>query len=169
MNAILIGRLLKPHGLKGQVKASFYIDDFSDIKNFTAFYRQDKLSPTGYKKLNFLDINIAGGNIAVTIDGCSDRTVAEAYKGIDLFVSEDELPQLKEDLFYIKDLENCTVDVDGTDIGSVRSVFEAAGRNLLLVKLTDKGDTAIPFNDKYVEKVNIKEKRVTLRNIEELL
>ena len=169
MNAILIGRLLKPFGLKGQIKAVFYVDDFKDLKGYSVFYKADKKSPEGYSEIKFDNIYENLGNINLTVSGCSDRTAAEALRGIDIYVDGNELPALEKDVYYIRDLEDCKVYENDKATGVVKNVFETAAKMYLQISLDRHGEIAVPFTGRYVDKVDIKEKSITLRNIEELL
>ncbi len=165
MEFLLIGRLHKPYGLKGQIKAQFYIDKDEDLKSFSHFYiKRQSL----YQEIKFDLISLRGGEAILSVSGFSDRDGAEALKGTEVFVKEEELPNLKGNNFYLKDLLDLEVFQYEKKIGKIHNVFEAAGRNLLLIQLDNGKSLAVPFSGEYVVKVEIKEKRVVLKEIERL-
>ena len=169
MNTVLIGKLVKPHGLKGEIKAAFFVDDLQELKEYSHFFVLDKKSPTGYKDIVFDKIRLMNDQIIVTLQGCSSRDQAELLKAIDIFVDEKEVPKLKGDSYYIRDLIDCEAfDGEGL-IGKVLNVFEAANKNLLLVQLKNQKQVAIPFTGEYIDEVKIDQKQVILKNINDLL
>ncbi len=169
MNFLLIGKLVKSYGLKGLLKANFYIDDFNELKNFTQFYIKDKKSSNGYKEINFSDIRLSNLGIIIEVAGCADRTQADLLRGVELFIDEDELPKLKKDSYYIKDLLDLDVYYKDNLFGKVYNIFETANKNMLMIKNSNGKEVVVPFENKYVEKVELTDKRVIIKDIDDLL
>ncbi len=169
MNYLLIGRLIKPYGLKGKIKADFFVDSLDELDTFSKFYRKDIKVNTNYREIKFDKIEAGENGIFISVSGCNDRTQADELKGVDIFVTESELPVLKENDYYIKDLLELDVIDNGENIGKVNNIIEIANKNMLILKMSSGKELAVPFNNKYVDKVEIKEKRITVKMIEELL
>lgn len=166
MNYLLIGRLLKPKGLRGDIKAMFYADRLEDLKGFSRFYIRDKAS---YKEIKIEKYIQNESGLTVRIAGCDDRTKAEMIQANDIFIIEDEVPAIKKkNSFYIKDLIGLEAYESGSLIGTVNNLFEVANRSLLVVALPDKGELVLPFDDEFVEQVDVPGKRVLLKNLEKL-
>ncbi len=169
MNFLKIGILGKPHGLRGELRAEFYVDDLSDLDAFSAFYILDVKSSGGYRKLAISEVYVQSGRFIVRLEGVVDRTEAEKYRQIELWVDEAELPDLSDDEFYYRDLEQSKVFFDENVFGSVEAVLEIANRYQLLVLREDQKKLLVPIADRYFESFDKEHRQIKVRNIEELL
>ncbi len=169
MNYLCIGKFLKPFGLKGLIKTIFYIDDPEDLGCFSSFYIKDPRSFSGYKKI---EINFVSSNdnfFIISVDGVVDRTVAESFRNLEIYVDESELPELSGSVYYIKDLVGLDVFYRGELFGSVINFIEVAGQSIMIIKILSGKEIAIPFKDRYFPEVLLKERRILADNIEDFL
>jgi len=169
MNFLLIGKLIKPYGLKGEMKVAFYVDDIKELDAFSAFYIKDKKSKTGYSNLVIENIRLNNGAVLVLLKGCNDINQVEIFKGVELFVDEAETPKLKKNEFYIKDLIGSDVVYLGDHFGKLYNVIEIAGKFMLVIKMENQKDLVVPLNDTYVSEVSTEQKSLTVTAIDELL
>jgi 16S rRNA processing protein RimM len=168
MNYLLIGKLLKPKGLRGEIKAMFYADRLEDLKGFSRFFIQDKAA---YKEIKIEKYKETESGLTVMVAGCDDRTKAEAIQAHEIFVEETEVPSIKKkNSYYIRDLTGMEVFEDGILTGTVDNVIEIANRMMLIIKFQGPKvmELAVPFDDEFVEKVDVKGRGLTLRNLSKL-
>lgn len=168
-NYLLIGRLIKPFGLKGEIKADFYVDNISELDSFSLFYIKDPVITGKYKEISLENIRTRNGESIVSVKGCIDRNQSELLKGIDLFVDELELPKLKKDVYYIKDLLDMDAFYHDEAIGKVNNLFEIANKTMMVVRLSKGRDIVVPFGSQYVLSVDLNEKRLNLKSLDDLL
>jgi 16S rRNA processing protein RimM len=169
MEYLLIGRLVKPYGLQGFIKASFFVDDFDDLKPYSVFYTTDRKSPGGYKVLDIEKLSLQKEGFVLKIAGCNDRTAAETLRGIDIYVDQAEVPEPGKNSYYIKDLIGLDFIYEGKTAGKVTNLFEAANRTLIIIRWTDNREMALPFTDDYIESVDIRNNVIIIKNIESFL
>jgi 16S rRNA processing protein RimM len=98
---------------------------------------------------------------------------AEALKGAELQVPQNERADLEPGWTYLSDLVGCTVFDGGREIGKVVDVAFGAGEAPLLV-VRDDGRSAklpyeIPFAEAFLERVDIGQKQVWMKLPEGLL
>lgn len=168
MKELLIGKFIKPFGVKGAVIVDFYIDDEEELQAFSAFYIKDKLAPGGMRSVG-MELRPHGGRYVATMDEVTTPEQAELFREREIFVDEAELPEADKDSYYIKDLLGAKVNFNGNIIGDIKNVFNFGNGDLLLVRMTDGKEIAIPFKDEYVESVDVGESLVVVRGIEPLL
>ncbi len=165
---ITIGKIVNAVGLKGEVK----IYSYSDRKE--RFEDLDSLIVTGKAKEKIYrieNIRYQKNMVIAKLAGVDDRNGAEALKNHDVNITEDELPQLEEDAFYIKDLIGCTVfdEADGIAFGVIGDVLQNSAQDIYVIDLKQGGQALIPAVASFIRDVDIVGKAVTVRVIPGLL
>ena len=98
--------------------------------------------------------------------GVDDRTLAESYKGLEVAVSGDCLPQLEDGDYYWSQLQGlqvwCQAGDDRVLLGSVDYLIETGANDVLVVKATqdsiDDRERLIPYlPDNTVTRVDLEE------------
>ncbi|OHD60788.1 MAG: 16S rRNA processing protein RimM [Spirochaetes bacterium GWF1_49_6] len=175
MNKLLIGKIVKPFGIKGEVFLDFFADDAGILEESEYFCIRDVRNPGGYRKLNILEMKdnaqMLSDSIRVIarIDISPDRNQAELLRGTDIFIDEDKLPELDSDEYYIKDLIGLEVFYQSELFGVIENVIQIGERYVFFIDKTDKRKIAVPMEEKYLEQIDLAAKKVVLRSIEELL
>ena len=132
---LIIGQVLKPQGIRGELKIKTFTDFPEDVKAFKTVYIDD----TPYKILSFRVGN--DGAAYVGLRGIPDRNAAELFRGKLLHGERDDAPPLEEGRYYIVDIlglscESETGEVLGkvVDIQNLASdvyTIEKAGKKIL--------------------------------------
>lgn len=110
---ILVGRIVAPQGIRGEFRVQSFAEKPEDFKKFHIVC--DKCEPEQFHFVRVLKPNV----IIAKIEGVNDRNSAESLRGTELFVSRDDLPELKENEYYQSDLIGFDVVRDGKKIGVV--------------------------------------------------
>lgn len=156
---VSLGVITGASGLKGAVRLKVFAEDRASLTDFgpvSMFGRtlQDRQS----FELKLLH-NVKGG-VAVHLSGITDRTMAEAIKGVKLYIERDALPAIEEDdSFYYEDLEGLIArDEEGVEFGTVKGVFNFGAGDIIEVELAqEKGTRMYPFRDEFISEVNVEE------------
>ena len=114
-NKILVGKIVAPQGIRGECRVQSFAEKPEDFKNFHIIC--DKYESNSFHFVRVLKQNI----IIAKIDGVNDRNTVETLRGTALYISRDELPELKKDEYYQSDLIGFDVIQDGKKIGVVDS------------------------------------------------
>lgn len=119
-NYLTIATVVKPQGIRGEVKVLTMTDSPEDLKAFDKVY-------VGGNCHKLLKVRPQGGNCAfITLDGIADRNAAELLRGQEIKADRADAPALPEDTFYIADVVGCrVVDENGAEIGTVRDITPA--------------------------------------------
>ena len=146
---ILLGRILGPHGVKGEVKIRSFTADPLDVASYGAVS-----APDG-RRFSLSRARLQGDVVVVAIKGVTDRNVAEQLKGLDLSIDRDELPETDDGEFYQADLIGLAVfDERGNKVGKVLG-FQHIGTTDLIEIARENGDAGfVPFADSMVPKVD---------------
>lgn len=168
MSFLLIGKLIKPFGLKGDLKVDFYVDDPDELSQMGEFYVADKRSASGYKPIDVEWLKEQGGRFIIKLAEVNDRDQAELWREKELFVDEALVPSADDDEFFIKDIMNCEVYYRGELIGTVSNVLNIADQSMLIVKQPDRKEIVVPFQEHYVGDIDPDRNRIEVFHLDEL-
>ncbi len=117
MGRLVIGEVLKPQGIRGELKVKTFTDFPENVKEFGTVYIDD----TPYKILSF---RVGPDGAAyMGLRGIPDRNAAELFRGKKLEGERDDAPQLEEGRYYIVDIIGLTcVSEEGEELGVVTDV-----------------------------------------------
>ncbi len=150
---ILVGKVVKPHGIKGEIK----ILPFSgDPANFNLFAELLLVDPRNDKEFLFrvLRARIQGKMVIASLAGIENRNDSELQVGREVWVRMDELPALGEDEFYWEDLKGLRVVCEnGRELGVVSNLLTGGGQEVLVI--TGRGrEYMIPAVSEFMKKID---------------
>ena len=113
-NKILVGKIVAPQGIRGEVRVQTFTDTPVDFKKL-------KIKSVRFNDGDFKFVRtVPNSNVIIAkISGTDDRNAAETLRGTELFIERDTLPDLKENEFYQADLIGFEVVRNGQKIGIV--------------------------------------------------
>ena len=155
MEKIKIGKIVNAVALRGEVK----IYNYSDYKE--RYEELDRVIVAN-KEYEIENVRYQKEMVIVKFRGVNDRNQAEALKEKDIFITEDDLRELPEDTFYIRDLIGCQVydETSGKKIGEITDVLQNTAQDLYQVKTEKGAEVLIPAVEQFVKEVSIKERLV---------
>ncbi len=154
---VLVGKIVAPHGIKGQVKIVSYTADPA-----TLFVLKDVASSAG-KAFSLKAHQHKGETFVVTIAGVTDRNAAETLVGTELYVARESLPAPEAGEYFHADLIGLTVTgAEAVVLGTVTAVYNFGAGDVL--EITHDGDrqTLYPFDHHSVLKVDINAGRIII-------
>ncbi|WP_242606026.1 ribosome maturation factor RimM [Frankia sp. Cppng1_Ct_nod] len=177
---VVIGRIGRPHGVRGDVT----IDVRTDVPD-RRFATGTKINcdPPTATPLVVAGSRWHSGRLLVRFEGVGDRTAAEALRGRVLTISPGDVGPAGEDgdeedsgdLWWDRDLVGLRVLTrDGVDVGVVVDVVHTPAGELLAIGLTDDRETGetretgevrevlVPFVREIVPTVNLSDRRIVV-------
>lgn len=165
---ISVGKILNFHGIQGEAKVGFSKNQQEFLKKLKVVHiKQD----SGYKKVEVTSVRFNKTFALLKFKGINSINDLIPYKGCLLFVEETFIREnLDEDEFLIDELTGLeVVDLDDKAIGVVVGVSNNGVSDLISVKSKSKKISLVPFVKELVPKVDIKNKKITVNNIEGLI
>jgi 16S rRNA processing protein RimM len=176
---LLVGRVVKAHGITGEVVVEAHTDDpaarFAAGNTLRAKQSRGSADGKGHERSYVVAaMRDHGGRLLVRLDGVDDRDAADALRGSLFVVDSDDLPPIDEpDTYYDHQLEGLHVrTATGQDVGVVAEVLHTAGGELLAVRRSDGGETRevlVPFVNAIVTSVSLDDRMVEIDPPEGLL
>jgi len=163
MEKILIGKIVSAVGLKGEVKVYNYSDRPDIYEDTPSIYVDDVLMPVR-------SVRTQKNMIVLRLEGIDDRNAAERARGSLLYVTEDDLPELPEGEYYVRDLIGMeAVTEDGGHLGKVTDVIQNTAQDIFEVETEEGKQVLIPNVPAFVLDIDADSRRVTFRLIEGML
>lgn len=112
---ILIGKIVAPQGIRGEVRVQSFADKPTDFKTLSVV--SNRFSSADFQFVRA----VPNSNVVIAkIRGVDNRNAAETLRGTELFVERSALPDLQsENVFYQADLIGFEVVRDNKNIGTV--------------------------------------------------
>jgi len=108
----------------------------------------------GHQAIEVHVLSRKGDFVLASIKGITDRTAAEAFKGLNLYIHRDQLPEDKN-AFYYCDLIGMTVLENGHLFGTVVSVQNYGAGDVIEVKTTHGRTFAFDFSKATFPRVDV--------------
>jgi 16S rRNA processing protein RimM len=163
----LVGRIVKTHGLRGDVVVHPETDFVEE--RFRAGASLWTRSAAGDEQLTIGTARVQGGRPVIGFEGVSSIDQAEALIGRELRVPEDTLQPLGEGTYYLHQLEGCrVVTTGGEDVGTVAKVEGGVGGSRLVIEGT-RGEILIPLASEICVEIDVAAKRIVIEPPEGLL
>lgn len=149
-----IGRLTKPHGLGGEVKAHIYSGNVGFFKGFSSFNIE------GLGELGVVSSREAGRFLLIFFEGIDSLEKTKKILSKRLFTPRESLG-LKEGEFLIEDYKGLDVyEVNqGKTVGKICAYLDV-GEGLFEIELLDGKKALIPHNGQYLGKPDFQKNQV---------
>ena len=167
MELYLTGIILKPKGLKGEMKVEV-ITDFPESFLSRQEYYAGK-SVDSVERLKVKKASLAGGFAWLFFDGIDNMEKAEALSGWQLFVEEDQLLPQPDNRAYLHEIIGMKVlDRHRRVAGVVTNVIRMPAHEVYEVQVDGK-KILLPAIDEFVEEFNLGEKYIIIPRVDEFL
>ena len=163
----VVGRIARPHGLRGQV-----------VVNLDTDFPEERFRPGAelfverggvVKPLMLTSVRFQNQRPVIGIAGIDTIDAAAPLAGLELRVPADRLAPLPEGTFYRHDLVGCRVEMrGGKPVGIVRDVEGTLAGSHLVVTATH-GDVLIPLASEICTTIDVGAKRIVIEPPDGLL
>jgi 16S rRNA processing protein RimM len=159
---LVVGRVVKAHGITGELVVDVRTDD-PEARFAPGAALRGRRKDGAEGRYVVESARAHGGRLLVRLDGVSDRNAAESLRGTLFVVDSADLPPIGDpDEFYDHQLEDLrVVTTSGIAVGSVAEVLHTAAGELLSVR-TDQGEVLVPFVSAIVTSVSLADKTIEI-------
>ncbi|NTU58211.1 MAG: 16S rRNA processing protein RimM [Chlorobiaceae bacterium] len=167
MDLFLTGNILKPKGLKGELKVQPVTDFPESFLKRKEYYIGKTPDQVVLRKV--LSAKLNQGFAWIVLEGIGSREEAEAVAGYRLYVTGDALEPMPDDRAYLHDLIGLEVlDEEGGKIGVLRDVLEMPAHDVYEVD-TGSRKVLVPAVADFVAEIDLKKGIIVLRRFSEFL
>jgi 16S rRNA processing protein RimM len=157
---VLVGRVARPHGIRGQLVVNPETD-FVD-ERFGRGATVWMLRNGAPVAMTIASSQLGGRRPVIGFDGVTTVEDAEPFSGQELRVPESELMPLEPGTYYHHQLVGCTVaTVAGDTVGEVVRVEGGAAGSLLVI-VGERGEVLVPLTTGICVDVDVTARRITV-------
>jgi 16S rRNA processing protein RimM len=167
---LVVGRVVKAHGVTGEVIVEVRTDD-PDLRFTVGSSLRGRPSRGGPESRYVVEsVREHSGRLLVRLEGVADRNAADALRGTLFVVDSEDLPPIEDpDEFYDHQLEGLqVVTTTGIAVGSVAEVLHTAAGELLSIR-SGEGEVLVPFVSAIVTSVSLTDRTIEIDPPEGLL
>lgn len=156
---VCVGVIASAHGVRGELNIVTHLEDTDFFSSHSSY--ANKAGTKHYI------IRIKGRKqrfLIAAIEGVTDRNMAEALKGVELYVPRSLFPAPEEEEFYYDDLTGLAVHTPSQkNYGTVTGMYNFGAGDVIEVKVTATGKQVMyPFSIEVVPEVELEEGYITL-------
>jgi len=162
----LIGNVLRPLGIKGEVKIepiSSRLERFKLLKK--VFLRKNSI-----QTYTIETVRLAGKSVFIKFKDVNTRTAAESLRGAEILVDQNDVIGLEKDEYFIHDLIACHVySEQGTYLGEIVDVLQLSSNDVYVIKTQTGRELLIPAIKDVVKRVEPESKKIIIHLLEGLM
>ncbi len=162
MELIKIGKIVNTHGIKGELRllSNFPYKDRVFVNKMPIYIgNKDKEIINTYRRHKNFDM--------ITLKGYSNINEVLKYKGKNVYVEKDSII-LDDDNYLDEDLIGLTIIYKEEERGTISNILRYPSTTLFNVK-EGKGEYLLPYNSNLIDKIDIKNKQIFIKNIDGLI
>jgi len=159
-NLLPIGRVIKPHGVKGKMKVEYFGQDLHRFFFYhEVFIENEKGRPEPYE---ILEANPQPPRLIVRLKGIDKIEDATPLIGKNILVEKEGLPELEDGEYYWADLLGVEVETqEGKSIGKVKEIFSTGAHDVYVVE-GKKGEIFLPAIEEVVRSIDLRKRTMKI-------
>ena len=128
-----IGRVVKPHGVRGKVKVDYFGEDLSQFHSYRIIFIQD---PGGRPiPHEVLEATPQPPRLILHLKDIQALEEAKALTGKEIFIQKGSLPHLPEGEYYWNEILGMEVETEeGRRLGSVKEIFSTGANDVYVIR-----------------------------------
>ena len=154
-NLITLGKIVRPHGVKGDVKVILSLNDLSFLNKTDVVYINNQ-------PYTIQNVKQVSDGIALKLEGINSMNDAENYRNKDVCVERKYLPQLEENEFYAEDLIGCTLYFENNkEVGKILDIQNYGATDILVIK-DGTEEYLCPFLNNLIVDADLTNKKIVI-------
>ena len=157
---VFVGKIVGTHGIKGEIK---FISDYS-IKYKILISNQKLYIGNEKKEVVLVSCRKHKNYDLILFREYNNINEVLSFKNKGLYIKKEDLPH---DEIILEELVSYSISLDGNEKGKVIEVIK--NKSNILLKVEDEKSYYIPMCDEYITKIDSKNKKIEVKNIEGLM
>ncbi len=162
----LVGRVLRPQGIKGEVKAEIITSFPEHFKELRQLYIKED---DRWQAWSVEAVRLTGHFVYIKFTDLHSRNDAEKLRNRELYIEQDDLTPLEEDAYYIHDLIGLVAENEsGQRLGVITAVEKYPANDVYVVRGDHGREYLIPAIKDVILNIDTQSGRMIIREMEGL-
>jgi 16S rRNA processing protein RimM len=132
---IAVGRLTKPHGLRGELVFLPYVHDSELLPALVQRPVFLQHGPSRVQQLTLTGWRVVHKRVLIRLQGCEDLTTAEAWREYEVLIPRHWFPPLPAGEYYWFEIEGLAVyGSDGRYLGTIVEIIYTGSNDVYVVR-----------------------------------
>ncbi len=156
---LAIGRILRPHGITGELRVEILTDFPERLEKLRYLY-----VGAAYRRHALQSVRFHQNLALLHLDGISDRNAADTLRGQLVWVALADAAPLEEGEYYLHQLVGMHVSTEaGEALGEIVEVLDLPGANDVIVVHGLRGEVLIPATREVVLSMDLEARQMVIR------
>lgn len=152
----MLGEVLRPHGVRGELRIRLLTDYPERIAKLKTIYLADKPEPETVAPYEVQGMRMNGDYGLLRLETITTREAADRLRGLYLLVDLANAVPLDEGEFYLYQLIGLQVQtVEGETVGTLVEVLETGANDVYIVDSPRYGEVLIPVTPETIVKTDV--------------
>ena len=153
---VAVGKLRRPHGVRGEIMMDVYTDFPERLKAGMLLYAGDNRQELSLTRRRWHQ-----DTLLLTFDGYTTPESVGVLRNQVLYVRTAELPPLAEGEYYHHQLVGMSVlDESGRRLGKVSEILETGANDVIIVRSEIGGEILLPLIDDVILEIILPDKQI---------
>lgn len=148
---LVLGRVLRPHGVRGELRMSILSDHPERLPELETVYLGQGADDPAPRAYRLESVRFHMGYALLQLEGVVDRNEAELLRAKIVLVDVRDVVPLEDDEYYLYQLIGMRVQSrSGELVGIIREVFETGANDVYVLDHPEHGEILFPAHDQTV-------------------
>jgi len=167
---LLLGEILRPHGVRGELRMRILTDYPERITKLKTVYIGTSTEANDIREFQVQYMRRHQDYGLLKLAEFDDRDDADTLRALFVMIPIEKAVPLEEGEFYLYQVIGLTVQTtEGQVIGTIREVLETGANDVYVLDSQEYGEVLIPVTDETIVKTDIQAGIVTIKLMEGLL
>jgi len=149
-----IGRLIKPHGVRGKIKMEYFGGDLHHFLPYRLVFIEDTMGR--HQAYEILEAIPQPPRLILRLKGIERIEETEPLIGKEVLVNRGDLPKLEEGEYYWFEILGMVVETEeGKRIGRVKEIFPTGANDIYVVE-GKRGEILLPATEEVIQSIDRK-------------
>ncbi|MFZ7111351.1 MAG: ribosome maturation factor RimM [Desulfatiglandales bacterium] len=166
-NLLLIGKVIRPHGLMGQLRIWSYAESHASLSDVVGVFLED--SSGEIHNYEVITLKPHKRFFLMSLRGLTSLEEAEKYRGAGIYIDKRDLKATEEHEYFWHELIGLAVYLKtGPYIGTLSHILPTGAHDIYVVREGEK-EILIPAIQDVVKEIDLTNGRVIIEELEGLL
>lgn len=154
---LLIGEILRPHGVRGELRVRLLTDYPERISDMKTVYVGKGVNDSQIRPYQLVSMRMHKDYGLITFDKIKDRDEADRLRSLYIMVKLEDAVPLEEGEFYLYQLIGLKVKTENdTILGTISDIIETGANDVYVIDNAQHGQILFPVIEQTILETNIK-------------